>query len=65
MLLSAFLDEIPDEDCVIETSLPRKSILRLSEIFKALTDDKIVSDPNANIAQRWGLEPYTAQCPIY
>tara|TARA_B110001454_G_C12722462_1_gene435384 strand:+ start:7028 stop:8206 length:1179 start_codon:yes stop_codon:yes gene_type:complete len=64
-LLSTFLMEIPDNDCTVETSLPAKPFLRLAEIFKAMEDGKIISDPNANMLQRWGLEPYQPFCPIY
>ncbi len=65
MLLSAFLEEISSGDCSVETSLPRKPIISLSEIFSALESGRIVSDPNATMAQRWGLEPYAPQCPLY
>lgn len=64
-LLSTFLMDIPDDDCTVETSLPAKPFLRLAEIFKALEEGKIVSDPNANMLQRWGLESYQPFCPIY
>lgn len=64
-LLSAFLMEIPDTECTVETSLPLKPMLRLAEIYKSLEEKKIISDPNATMAQRWGLEPYQQKCPIY
>jgi hypothetical protein len=65
ILLSTFLTEIPDNECTVETSLPLKPILRLSEIYKTIEENKLVSDPNATMAQRWGLEPYQPECPIY
>ncbi|MBL7556387.1 MAG: hypothetical protein JNM24_11250 [Bdellovibrionaceae bacterium] len=64
-LLSVFLIEIPDNDCTVETSLPIKPTLRLAEIYQALEAKKIVSDPNATMAQRWGLESYKPKCPVY
>lgn len=64
-LLSVFLIDIPDDDCTVETSLPVKPTLRLAEIYQALETKKIVSDPNATMAQRWGLEPYKPMCRIY
>ncbi|MBL7542672.1 MAG: hypothetical protein JNL11_02600 [Bdellovibrionaceae bacterium] len=65
ILLSVFLFEIPDDDCVVETSLVQKPYLRLADINKALDEDRLVSDPNANMLQRWGLESYAPICPIY
>ncbi len=64
-LLSVFLMEIPENDCTVETSLPLKPTLRLAEIYQALEEKRIVSDPNATMAQRWGLEAYSPMCPIY
>jgi len=64
-LLSVFLMELPDDDCTVETSLPIKPTLRLAEIYQALDAKKIVSDPNATMAQRWGIQPYQPLCPIY
>ncbi len=65
ILLSSFLREIPDSDCTIETSLPRKPVLSLADIYEALESSALVSDPNATMAQRWGVDPYKPQCPIY
>ncbi len=54
-----------DAECKVETSSPYKPILKLSEVWNIVSQDKIISDPNATILQRWGLEPYSQVCPKY
>lgn len=62
---SMFLGSATKSDnwCPIETK--SKLDLKMNEIAKAALGQRLVSDPNANERQRWGLEPYQAKCPQY
>jgi hypothetical protein len=37
----------------------------LSDVWKGLYENKLVSDPNANEKQRWGFEDFQPLCPQY
>lgn len=39
--------------------------MSLYEVYQLIKADKLVSDPNANLRQRWGLEDYAPSCPTY
>jgi len=52
-----------DNWCQIQTK--SNLDLKMSDIAQASLGQKLVSDPHANEKQRWGLEPYSPQCPQY
>lgn len=39
--------------------------LNFDDVWLALLNSKLISDPNANEKQRWGLEDYNPSCPQY
>lgn len=39
--------------------------MSLAELHDLALNKKLVSDPHATIAQRWGLEPFVSSCPQY
>jgi hypothetical protein len=40
-------------------------LISLRDIYQSIQSNSLVSDPNANAKQRWGLEPYTPVCKQY
>lgn len=64
-LLSVFVSNVSFKGCVVETSMPEKSLLSMYEVWNLVNDGKLISDPNASILQRWGLKPYEPICPQY
>jgi hypothetical protein len=39
--------------------------MSLAEVFNLLKAGRLVSDPNASLAERWGLANYAPRCPQY
>ncbi len=48
--------------CVVEVGVPQKPILSLREVWQLIQNQKLVSDPNATILQRWGQEAFVPIC---
>ncbi len=63
-LKNPFLNLKPDQDC----DLNEKGIggpqqkFNLRDLYKVSNENKLVSDPNATLVQRWGLATYTPFC---
>jgi hypothetical protein len=39
--------------------------ISLRDVWEAIQKNKLISDPNANMKQRWGLQDYAPICPTY
>lgn len=63
--LSVFNQKYARAGCLVETTWPRQPVITLFEIREALEKGLIVSDPNADIAQRWGLKSFEPKCLRY
>ncbi len=48
--------------CLVETYDPKVGSLKLSDIWNKVSQKKLVANPHASIAQRWGLEEWTPTC---
>lgn len=60
--LSVFNESLSNYECKVETTWPQRPVLSLFQIRKNLVENKIVSDPNADIEQRWGFKKFEPKC---
>jgi hypothetical protein len=44
---------------------PTEDVITLHSIWKSFLTNSLISDPNANVRQRWGFEPYAPVCKQY
>lgn len=51
--------------CPINRTLLLSQIVTLKMIYHSIQTQRFVSDPNANLEARWGLEEYQPVCPQY
>jgi hypothetical protein len=51
--------------CSIEPTLPKKDRqLSLRRTWQAISESRLVADPNGTFTQRWGLAPFLPVCPV-
>ena len=48
--------------CLVETYDPKVGSLKLSDVWNQIVQNKLISNPHATIAQRWGIESWTPVC---
>jgi hypothetical protein len=71
---SSYFNEIFDSGNIKSTSMNWCAISKYGniptevsfrDVWHAIQNNKFISDPNATINQRWGLEDYVPRCPQY